>query len=89
MDDHNNENRIIDPHRDEWRIEEETHNWIRAASAAILLISALAAIFKRWDDENKRRYLECVLYLVISTMGNVSLGKSYKNWSRRWQTHLR
>ena len=50
------ENGIIDPHRDEWRVEEQTHDWIRVASATILLISALAAIFKRWDDENKRRY---------------------------------
>ena len=51
-----NENRIIDPHRDEWLIEGNTHDWIKAASAVILLISALAAIFRRWDDESKRRY---------------------------------
>ncbi len=50
------ENRIIDPHRDDWMIEDTTHDWIKAASAAILLISAIAAIIKRYEDSENRRY---------------------------------
>ena len=50
------ENRIIDPNRDKWRNEEQTHDWIEAATAAILLISAIASIIKRSSDEDGRRY---------------------------------
>ncbi len=50
------ENEIIDPHRDEWLIEEQTHDWIKAATAAILLISAIAALLKHSTDEDDWRY---------------------------------
>ena len=51
-----NENRIIDLHRDDWMIEDNTNDWTKALTAVILLISALAAIIKRNNDENDRRY---------------------------------
>lgn len=47
---------LIDPHRDDFLMEDRTHDWIRAASAAILLISAIAAIIKRYEDSDNRRY---------------------------------
>lgn len=50
------ENEIIDPHRDEWLIEEQTHDWIKAATAAILLISAIAALLKHSTDDENWRY---------------------------------
>ena len=51
-----NENRIIDPHRDDWTNEDNANDWMKAAAAAILLISVLAAIIERNNDEEVRRY---------------------------------
>ena len=49
------ENGLIDPHRNDWLLEEQSHDWIKAASALILLISAIAAILKHSsEDENWR-----------------------------------
>ena len=36
-------------------IEDTTHDWIKAASALILLISAIAAILKHSSDEENWR----------------------------------
>ena len=50
------ENGLIDPHRDDWLLEEQAHDWIEAATAVILLISSIAAIIKHSSDEDDRRY---------------------------------
>ncbi len=49
------ENGIIDPHRDDWLLEEQSHDWIKAASTLILLISAIAAILRHSSDEENWR----------------------------------
>lgn len=53
MDDY--ENRLIDPHRDDFLPVDHTQDWIKAATAAILLISAIAAIIKHNTDEEDWR----------------------------------
>ena len=56
MNDNDNENRIIDPRRDDYLAVDHTQDWIKAATAAILLISAIAALLKHSTDEDDWRY---------------------------------
>ena len=49
------ENGLVDPHRNDWLLEEQSHDWIKAASALILLISAIAAILRHSSNEDNWR----------------------------------
>ena len=55
MNEYDNDNRIIDPHRNDLPATDHTNDWIKAATAVILLISAITAIIKHSTDEEDWR----------------------------------
>ena len=55
MNDYDHNSNIIDPHRNDFLAVDHTQDWIKAATAAILLISAIAAIIKHNSDEDNWR----------------------------------
>ena len=53
MDDYDHNSNIVDPHRNDFLAVDHTQDWIKAATAAILLISAIAAIISHNADDEK------------------------------------